>query len=197
MAPEQTFADLMHRLEAEDQEAAAEVFHLYAHRLIALARKELDSRCREMLSGSDVAQEVLDTFFRRQAQAPFDLESESALWGLLAEITFRKCGKWNRHFATRKRGAGTTRAPQLADDSDAAWEVAADGPTPDDAAILAEIVAELYQGLKEKERTICELRLQGYQVREIAAQVNLTEETVSRKLGRIKTKLQRLCAAGE
>jgi RNA polymerase sigma-70 factor, ECF subfamily len=93
MAPAQTFADLMRRLEAEDQEAAAEVFHLYAHRLIALARKELDSRCRGMLSGSDVAQEVLNSFFQRQAREPYDLETEGALWCLLAEITFRKCGK--------------------------------------------------------------------------------------------------------
>jgi DNA-binding CsgD family transcriptional regulator len=34
-------------------------------------------------------------------------------------------------------------------------------------------------------------------VREIAARLNLTEETVSRKLGRIKDKLKRLCAGGE
>ena len=59
---------------------------------------------------------------------------------------------------------------------------------------FTETVAELYQGLKENERAICELRLQGYQGREIAAELNLTEETVSRKLARIKDRLQRLCA---
>jgi RNA polymerase sigma factor (sigma-70 family) len=197
MAQDLPFADLLRRLEAGNQDAAAEVFRLYAHRLIALARKHLDARCRVMLSGSDVAQEVLNSFFRRQAQDPFDVETDSALWGLLAEITLRKCGKWNRHFATRKRGAVPTLSLQNTEASDDAWDVADGGPTPDDAALLAEMVAELYRGLKDNERTICELRLQGYQVREIAERVNLTEETVSRKLARIKTRLHRLCAPVE
>jgi len=197
MAQGLTFIDLMRRLEAGNQEAAAEVFQLYAHRLIALARKQLDARFRAVLSGSDVAQEVLNSFFRRQAQDPYDVESESVLWGLLAEIALRKCGKWNRHFAARKRGGGRSLSLQIGDDDGAAWDVADSGPTPADAAVLAETVAELYQGLKENEHAICELRLQNYQVREIAARLNLTEETVSRKLRRIKDKLQRLCAAGE
>src|SRR4051794_35807436 len=94
MAEELTFLELMQRLEAGDPDTAAEVFRLYVHRVKALAQKELDGRCRVMLSGSDVAQEVLNSFLRRQAQGPYDLDSEGALWGLLAEITFRKCGKW-------------------------------------------------------------------------------------------------------
>jgi RNA polymerase sigma factor (sigma-70 family) len=197
MTQELPFAELRRRLEAGDPEAAAEVFRLYAHRLLALARKELDGRCRAMLSGSDVAQEVLNSFFRRQTHDPYDLASESALWSLLAEITLRKCGKWNRHFAARKRDAGPILSLQAADDSDAVWDVRDAAPTPEDAVVLAETVTELYRGLKTNERAICELRLQNYQVREIAARLNLTEETVSRKLGRIKEKLQRLCTAGE
>jgi DNA-directed RNA polymerase specialized sigma24 family protein len=192
-----TFGDLMRRLEAGDQEAAAEVFRHYAHRLIAPARKELDTRCRAMLSGSDVAQEVLNSFFQRQARDPYDVDSDSALWGLLAEITLRKCRKWNRHFAARKRGPGLVHSLPDAAENDAAWEAASAGPTPDDAVVLTETVAELYRGLKPNECAICEMRLQNYHVREIAAKLNLTEETVSRKLGRIKGKLLRLCSAGE
>jgi RNA polymerase sigma-70 factor, ECF subfamily len=192
-----TFDDLMRRVEAGNQEAAAEVFRLYAHRLIALARKALDTRCRAMLSGSDVAEEVLNSFFQRQARDPYDVESDSALWALLTEIALRKCRKWNRHFVARKRGPGLVRSLQVVGEDGAGWDVAGGGPTPDDAAVLAETVAELYRGLKQNERAICEMRLQNYQVREIADRLNLSEETVSRKLGRIKDKLQRLCAAGE
>jgi DNA-directed RNA polymerase specialized sigma24 family protein len=195
MAEELTFPELMRRLEAGDANAAAEVFRLYVHRLRGLAQQELSARCRAMLSGSDVAQEVLNSFLRRQAHDPYDLNSADALWGLLAEITFRKCGKWNRHFAARKRGVPTVSL--TGDASGADWEVSDSAPTPDDALVLAETVAELYRGLKDNERAICELRLQGYQGREIAAQLNLTEETVSRKLGRIKDRLQRLCAPPE
>ena len=62
------FAELMRRLEAGDAEAAAVAFRLYAHRLIALARGRIDGRLRGLLSGSDVAQEVLNSFFRRHAE---------------------------------------------------------------------------------------------------------------------------------
>jgi RNA polymerase sigma-70 factor, ECF subfamily len=196
MPSDRAFAELMDRLQRGDQDAAAEVFRLYAHRLIALARTLLESRCEAMLSGSDVAQEVLGSFFRRQTQDPYDLDGDSAVWGLLAEITLRKCGKWNRYFAARKRKAATQslHTPGAAGD---AWEIHDSLPTPTDAAVLTETLAELYRGLKENERAICELRLQGYQVREIAAQLNLAEATVSRKLGRIKMKLQSLCPSAE
>jgi RNA polymerase sigma factor (sigma-70 family) len=191
-----TFAELMRRLEAGDEDAASEVFRLYARRLIGLARAQIESRFRGVLSGSDVAQEVLNSFFRRQAAEPFDVDNEDALWGLLAEITFRKCNRWNRRLSARKRG-GRLASWQATDLSDAEWQAIDSAPRPDDAAVLTDTLAELYGGLKEQECRICELRLQNYKVREIAAQVNLTEETVSRKLGRIKDKLQRLCAAGE
>src|SRR3984957_17220206 len=120
MAKELTFLELMHRLKAGDPDAAAVMFRLYVHRLKALAGKELDARCRVMLSGSDVAQEVLNSFLRRQANDPYDLDPLDALWGLLSEITFRKCGKWNRYFASRKRGVPTVSLSP-ADDSDANW----------------------------------------------------------------------------
>jgi RNA polymerase sigma factor (sigma-70 family) len=197
MAQSLPFDELMRRVEAGDADAAAEVFRHYAHRLIALARKHLDARCRAMLSGADVAQEVLNSFFRRQTHDPYDLDSESALWGLLAEITIRKCGKWNRHFATGRRRASPTASVEADSLGPAVLAVPDRGPTPEDAAVLADLLTELYRGLKTNERAICELRLQGYQVREIAPRLNLTEETVSRKLGRIKDRLRRLCAAGE
>jgi RNA polymerase sigma factor (sigma-70 family) len=191
-----SFAELMKRLEAGDGEAADVVFRLYAQRLIALARKHLDARCRAVLSGSDIALEVLNSFFRRQVNDPFDLDNEDALWALLAEMTLRKCGKWYRHFAARKRSVPTLSLDP-AEDSEASWQARDLAPTPQEIATLTDTVALLYQGLKDNERQICELRLQGYKVGEIADQLNLSLETVYRKIGRIRTKLERLIPVGE
>ena len=48
------------------------------------------------------------------------------------------------------------------------------------------------RGLDDRERNVLELRLQGYTVREIAAQVGRTEHTVDGVLKRIRRRLQRL-----
>ena len=40
----------------------------------------------------DVMASVFKSFFRRHAEAPFDLSSWDSLWSLLTLITLRKCG---------------------------------------------------------------------------------------------------------
>jgi RNA polymerase sigma factor (sigma-70 family) len=195
LTPSDSFAGLLRRLEAGDPEAAAVVFDHYARRLIGLARRQLDARLRAKVDPDDIAQSVFRTFFRRHAEEPFDLASEDALWALLAEISLRKCGRWNRHFRARKRSV-TREAPlPAAEDSTRDEPLDAAEPSPEDAAILAETVEELLRGLDDRERTVCEMRLQGYQVQEIARRLGCTEVTVFRKLKHVKSRLQRLCSA--
>src|SRR5262245_26841777 len=180
-----SFADLTRRLGAGDPDAAAEVYARYARRLIGLARRQLDERIRTKVDEDDIAQSVFRTFFRRHAQRPFDLDSEDALWALLAEITLRKCGKWHQHFNTRTRRVGL-ESPYAGDESWVDEPADPAAPTPEDAASLRETTEQLLQGLDERERQVCELRLEGYEVREIAEKVGWTQVTVQRKIRRIK-----------
>jgi RNA polymerase sigma-70 factor (ECF subfamily) len=196
MTPDDSFAGLIRRLEAGDPEAAAVVFDRYVRRLIGLARRQLDARLRTKVDEEDVAQSVFRSFFRRQAADPFDIASEDALWALLAEITMRKCGRWNRHFLAGKRSVGREAPPPAPDDSIVDEPIDAGEPSPADVAILAETVEELLRGLDERERLICEMRLHGYQVQEIAARAGCTERTVLRKLKHVKSRLERLCPPG-
>jgi RNA polymerase sigma-70 factor (ECF subfamily) len=186
--------DLLSGLHARDPQAAAALFERYVRRLMALAAEHLDARVRGKVDPEDVVQSVFRTFFRRHAEGTFDIANEDALWALLAELTLRRCGRWNRRFHTRKRAV--TREQNLApgDESLADRDPPDPAtPSPEEAAILAETVEHLLRDLGERERTVCVLRLQGYKVREIARQLGCTEVTVSRKLRHIRDRLRRRC----
>jgi RNA polymerase sigma factor (sigma-70 family) len=194
MSEADSFAELMRRLEAGDADAATRVYHRFARRLIGLARHQMPERLRAKVGAEDVVQSVFRTFFRRAAGREFDLGDEDALWALLAEITLRKCGRWHRHFATRKRHGELAAAVPVGEES--VNEPADERePSPADAVVLLDLVAELFRGLDPREQLIGQMRLQGYAVAEIAAQAGCTEATVFRKLDLIKRRLRRLCPA--
>jgi RNA polymerase sigma factor (sigma-70 family) len=192
MSTPSSFAELVRGLEAGDPDAAARLYQRYACRLIGLARRQLSERLRAKVGAEDVVQSVFRTFFRRAADCTFDLGNEDALWALLAEITLRKCGRWHRHFAARKRHGELAAVPAGGDE---AGEEPADPrePSPADAVVLLDLVEELFRGLDPRERLVGEMRLQGHAIAEIAQRAGCTEATVFRKLGVIKRRLRRLC----
>jgi RNA polymerase sigma-70 factor (ECF subfamily) len=194
MTPGESFAALMRRLEEGDAEAAALVYDRYARRLVGLAHRELTARARGPVGPDDVVQSVFRTFFRRAADHQFDLDGEDALWALLAEITLRRCGRWSRHFAARKRGG---RRPPPTGDALAEEPPDEREPSPQDAVALLDLVERLLRGLGEREAQICEMRLQGYEVAEIAERTGCSVATVFRKLDLIKGRLRRLLPEGE
>jgi RNA polymerase sigma-70 factor (ECF subfamily) len=71
----------------------------------------------------------------------------------------------------------------------------AEEPDPQDAAMLIEAVEELLAGLKEGDRPIVELRLQGYTTPEIAKETGRAERSIRRILEHLKEKLQRAAVA--
>jgi RNA polymerase sigma-70 factor (ECF subfamily) len=198
MTEESSFADLMARLQAGDEEAAAHVFHRYAQRLIALARSRLSPPIRQKTDPEDVMQSVYKSFFLRQARGQYQLESWDSLWGLLATITLRKCGHHIEHFQAACRDVYRERSHRAGpDDSTASWQAIAREPTPAEAALLAETVEEAMRGLEGQQRLIFQLSLQGHSTSEICSQVACTERTVQRVLARIRLRLEQVRAGPE
>jgi RNA polymerase sigma-70 factor (ECF subfamily) len=188
MPPEPSFEELMVRLRQGDEEAARHIFQEYAERLIALARSRLGQRLRQKVDPEDVLQSVYRSFFTRHARGQLQLDGWDGLWGLLTIITLRKCGRWVERFTSQKRSMAAEVA--LGGDADSsAWEAVARDPTPVEAAILAETVEDLIQGLEGRERDIVTLGLQGCTVAEISAQVGRTRRTVQRVLKRVQDHL--------
>lgn len=192
MSQSNSFQELMTRLRASEEQAAAQIFNRFAQRLIVLARSHLDTLTRGKVDPEDVLQSVFRCFFTRQAAGHWELHNWESLWGLLIVITARKCGQWNQHFLRGCRNVHLEVSAPASDGSSPRWEAASPDPTPEEGALLAETVQRVMEGLKERERPILMLSLQGYSIREIAEQIGRTERTVRRVRERIEQRLEHL-----
>jgi RNA polymerase sigma-70 factor (ECF subfamily) len=194
MSTDPSFADLMARLRAGDEAAAEEVFRRFTQRLIGLARQHLDQQIRHKLDPEDVLQSVYRSFFRRQAEGHYDLDSWEGLWGMLTVITVRKCGHRVKYYRAARRDVQREVAPAVSDTLGPDWEALAREPTPSAAALLAETVEQLLRGLSEREREVVALGLCGYTPAEISPRVGRTERTVQRVLKRVRQRLEQMQA---
>jgi RNA polymerase sigma-70 factor, ECF subfamily len=194
---ETDFRDLMARLRRGDDAAAAAVFQEFVARLIRLTRSQLETWIRHKVDPEDVVQSVYRSFFVRYQAGQFTVADWESLWGLLAVITLRKCANQAEHWHAARRDVA--QEVQLTAESHSTVRQAVPGrePTPDEAAILAETLEQLLQGLSEREREILALHLQGCEIPEISRRVGRAERTVRRTLELARKELCRLQGAEE
>jgi RNA polymerase sigma-70 factor (ECF subfamily) len=198
MIQDREFEELMGRLRAGDDDAAAEVYNRFIPRLIGLIHRRLDRRLRSNVDPEDVAQSVFRSFFVRNAGGQFNLASWDSLMGVLTIITIRKCSRRARYFrAARRNMQREVRITAGADESGKGWQVADNDERPSEKVIMAEIVERLMDGLDTTEQPILLLSLQGFTVAEISARVERTERTVQRVLQRLRRRLEKMCAEEE
>jgi RNA polymerase sigma-70 factor (ECF subfamily) len=196
MPSDPSFADLMARLQAGDDEAASTVFHRFAKRLIVLAHQRLDTQLRQKVDAEDVIQSVFRSFFAHQAAGELlDLRSRENLWGMLVVMTLRKCRRQKRLFYADRRDVRREVAlSRLASEMNGS-ELYDREPTPGEAAVLTETVEELLYQFTGRPRKILVLYLQGSTVPEISSQMGCTERAVYRTYERVQEWLR--CQAGE
>lgn len=196
MFDEISIDEMMRQLQGGDEQAASELFARFVQRLIALARVRLDRRVQTIEPPDGVADSVLKSFIRRNADGNFeDLESWEHLWALLATIAVRKCINLNKKWLGPTRKLDNEKPWPLTDESQeshAMWEPIAHGATQSQAAMLVETLDELMRGLDERDRTILSLRLQGCTHEEISVDLDTSETTVKRRLRVIKNRMRRM-----
>jgi RNA polymerase sigma-70 factor (ECF subfamily) len=192
MSIDYSFERLMARLRGGDADAARRVFARFAGRLIGLAHRRLDHKVRPKVDAEDVVQSVFKSFYLAHGEGRFDLGGWDSLWGLLVCLTLRKCASANRRFHGPRRDVHREEGTPDADDGGGDWEGLSREPTAEEAAVLAETLAQLLQGLPPRERPVCLLRLQGCTVPEISGQLGLTEYTVKGILTKVRQRLRRL-----
>jgi RNA polymerase sigma-70 factor (ECF subfamily) len=187
-APLPPLAELLDRLRAGDEDAARAIHARFTPGLLRLARRQL-RYARHKADPESVVQSVYRSFFVRQRAGEYTLDDWDGLWALLTRITLRKC--WNRVRYHRQKCRDLDREQQLLSDQDAAALVASE-PTPLQAAVLTETVTGLLAGVRDRERQIRELLLQGRDVEQIRVEVRCGERTVRRVRDRLRARLEAL-----
>jgi len=190
---------LLERLKDGDHEAVRLLWQRYYPRLVALARKKLQSTSRRVADEEDAALSAFDSFCRRAEQGQFpDLKERDGLWALLVVLTARKAANLVRHHQSEKRGAGQVKGDSALRPADGSSSAAGfdavpdDAPTPEEAAILAEEVEHLLSRLHDPRlRQAAVWKLEGYSNAEIAARQGCSEPTVERRFAIIRRLLKK------
>ena len=187
MSDDNAFADLIRRLRAGDPRAAEELVREYepAIRMEVHCRLR-DSRLRRAFDSMDVCQSVLASFFVRAAAGEYDLEQPQQLRKLLVGMARKKL-----LFQVRKQRAqcrDVRRLEPIAGDDSAA--VAAD-PSPSRQYEAQDLLHNFQQRLTPEERQLAELRAQGREWPDIAAQVGGTPSGRRKQLTRAIARVAR------
>jgi RNA polymerase sigma factor (sigma-70 family) len=185
MAESQSSNSFLRRLNSDGHSAAYELDGRYRTRLCQLVEREMNRRFRRREDPEDVVQSAFRTFYRRNAIGEFRIDSTVDLWRLLETITQRKILKHVEKLGAGKRNPKREEYPE------------ADGlqgriPTPEEAAIAADLMEKAMAGLDESYMDVLHMRLQKCTEEEIATKLGCTRAFVRTKLGRIRDRLQKL-----
>lgn len=189
MESEKTSTDsqtLAQRVAAGDDLAADTVFQRYLRRLTALARARLAPRVGRRVDPDDAVQSAFLSFFLGARRGQFTIERSGDLWRLLATITARKVARLVTFHQASKRNVRREASPY---DSDARSDFQTADPharNVDEAAILADELADIMQQLPTELRSVLQMRLQDASIAEIASSLGRTERTVRRKLEELR-----------
>ena len=189
MSEDASFQDLIRRVRAGDERAAAEVVRRYEPAVRVAVRVRLtDPGLRRVLDSVDVCQSVLGDFFVRAACGQFELDRPEQLLGLLVTMARNKLtNQALKHHAARRDQARVRHGlPE---------EVFPADPSPSPSRVVAgEELLRLVRGrLSPAERVVAERRAQGQGWAEIAAELGDRPDALrirfSRKLNRVAQEL--------
>jgi RNA polymerase sigma-70 factor (ECF subfamily) len=175
-----TFEELIRRVRASDQEAAAELVRRYEPAIRRAVRFRLaGARLRHLLDSMDICQSVLKSFFVRAASGQYDLETPEQLLRLLAAMARNKLASQARRQGALRRGGGQTVAA-----AGAPPQVAAPGAGPLREVAARELLLEVRGRLSADERRVLELRDDGHDWAAIADRLGGSADAHRKRLAR-------------
>ena len=177
---------LLRRLRGGSEDAATQLYRRYAHRLRALARANTSAHLARRVDAEDIVQSVFRVFFAAASQGLYDVPAGEDLWKLLLVIALNKIRAEGVFHRAAKRDIRATAELDRRDATE---------PEDDDefaTSFLRLVVRDTLEQLPEFERRLIELRMEGYEVNEIAQAVGRSKRTVERGLQQARTRLKEL-----
>ncbi len=179
-----TDRSLLRRFRDGQGDAATALYLRYAQRLQRLADAQTDPRIALQVDPEGIVQSVFRTFFRRVSDGHYDVIASDELWKLFLVIALNKIRNTAAHHRAAKRnpiGVASLDDGMLATVGE-----------QDQQAIVALrlTIQEVLQEIPEAQRRIVLLRIEGFEVQEIADQVGRSKRSVERLLQEFRNRLR-------
>ena len=165
------------------EDAAQHIYDRYASRLRQLAEQHCKTGYERRFDAEDIVQSVFRIFFHGVRYQGYDAPPDGEIWGLLTVLALNKVKGKIEHHRAAKRDLDRTRSmsgdtPPPAMDSD---EIA--------LSFLKMVIDEHLASYPDQHREIVRLRLEGYEIGEIANLSKRSSRTVERILLEFRTKI--------
>ena len=183
--PSTSDGSLLRRFQRGSEDAATELYLRYADRIRHLAQARCPADLAQRVDAEDIVQSVFSSFFRRARDGHYAVPDGEELWKLLLVIALNKIRAAGNFHRRACRDVGTTLPADL---------LADDLPERQHDLALAHLrltVTEALEGQPEVFREIIRLRLDGYDVPEIASRVCRSRRTVERALVEFREQFRR------
>jgi RNA polymerase sigma-70 factor (ECF subfamily) len=175
--PELSDRELLRLFRQGSQSAAARLYERYAHRLRALVHAHSTAAIGTRCDAEDIVQSVFRRFFQRAKEGTYEVPASDELWNLFLVIALNRLRAEEAYHRAAKRDVRlTVREPhhgRLLDHLE----------QPDPAAVYLDLVIrEALEHLPELHQQVVQLRIEGYEVAEIASKLGCGKRTVERAL---------------
>lgn len=173
---ELTDRSLLRRYRSGHADAATALYIRYANRLQRIAHNQTDPRIAVQVDPEGIVQSVFRTFFRRASDGHYDVIESEELWKLFLVIALNKIRRSANFHRAAKRDAANTLSlddgfSQIANEND---QMALNA--------LRMTINEILADVPDKQRNVALLRIQGFEVGEIAEKVGRSKRSVERML---------------
>lgn len=171
-------SSLLRRVQDGNQDAATQLYFRYAERLRQLVRSETSAALARREDADDILQSIFTSFFRGVGQGYYDVPAGDELWKLFLVIALNKiCAKGTYHRAAKRDVRATVGGEFLARYSGYAAD-----PAQPDVVFLKLVIEEALEQLPPLPRQMVVLRIEGFEVGEIATRTQRSKRTVERVL---------------
>jgi RNA polymerase sigma factor (sigma-70 family) len=176
---------LLERYRRGHDDAPTQLYLRYAERLRALAARASSPGLSARVDPEDIVQSVFRTFFRRAAQGQYEIPEGEEIWKLLLVMALNKIRSLGEYHRAARRDFRRTASGE-------AYDQTFESKTDEDASaltILRLVVDEVLESLPPGHRPIAEMRIEGYEMAEIAEQTQRSKRTVERVLQEFRQRL--------
>ena len=186
--PSVTDGSLLARIQEGSEGAASELHRRYAQRLLALTRAKTGPELQARVDVEDIVQSVFGSFFRGAKRGIYAAPDGEELWGLFLVIALNKIRAKGSHHRAAKRDVRRTVNEGIAEPD----EGSGFDPPSDDASaylLLRLVVDEVLAAIPDSHRDVVRMRIEGYEIAEIAEKSGRSKRTVERILQEFRSKM--------